>query len=110
MKPFRFNRRQGSSSPLGKAVAVAAVLLVGLLGYLSADPEAHEYFHPCSGHCDHECVVTSFAAGEGLFTVPLIGVKPIAAIVQRVHLQARESALESPEFLLLPICGPPLAA
>ena len=91
-------------------MGIAAVLIVGLLAYLAADPEANERFHPCAGHCDHECVVTEFAAGEGLYTVPVIQVKPVAAVVQRVHFQAREPVAESPGFLLLPICGPPLAA
>jgi hypothetical protein len=110
MKHLRFTLRKGGSSRLGKVVGVAAVLLVGLLGFLAADPEAHEFFHTDAGQCDHECVVTAFAAGEGLSVVPPIEIRPTSVVVQRVHFEARESLVESPGYLLLPICGPPSAA
>jgi hypothetical protein len=108
MKPFRFQHKKGSLSLFGKAVSVAAVLLIGLVAYLASSPEAHEFFHPDAGHEDHECVVTSFAAGEGLYLAPQIDLQPATVVVQWVHFEAVEVLRNSSVCLLPPVCGPPV--
>jgi len=110
MKHLRFQQKKGGCSLLGRTVCFAAVLLVGVLIYLSADPEAHGRLHPDADHCDHTCVLTAFAAGEGLYIVPRLEVRPAESVVRRVHFQTQESLRNSPDFLLLPICGPPSPA
>ena len=77
--PFRFQKKDGHSSIAGRAVGTAAVLLVALLVWLSADPEAHERFHHDAGAEDHHCVITDFATGEGFYLAPQIDLRPAAA-------------------------------
>jgi len=85
------------------------MLLVGLLAYLGANPEAHEFFHKNSDQADHQCVVTHFAAGEGLYLSPQVVVAPKALAVQRVLVPRREVTVESFDDFLPPACGPPSA-
>lgn len=82
--------------------------MVAVLVWLSADPEAHEYFHRDAGHGEHHCVITSFAIGEGYFLAPKIAARPAVAVFEAVHLDAREVFRERVDYVLLPICGPPL--
>ena len=89
---------------------MAAVLLVGLLVFLAADPEAHEFFHDHAKDADHACVVTAFATGESYYTLPVVSLPPDLTIVRVVHASARESLREPVSYRLLPICGPPSAA
>ena len=107
MKPLSFQKKNGTLSQAGKAVSVLAVLLIAVVMYLSANPEAHEFFHKDADHADHECVVTAFAAGEGLFTAPQIVVQPESLAIQRMDVVAKEVAQEALRNLLPPVCGPP---
>src|SRR5476649_2383217 len=79
--PLAFRRSRGRLSALGQAVGVAAALLVGLLVFLSVNPEAHEYFHHDANHGSHGCVVTEFAAGGAYALTPMVVVKPAAQAV-----------------------------
>ena len=85
-----------------------AVLLIGVLAYLAADPAAHERLHPDAGHEDHECVVTTFAAGEALYVAPQIVVRPMPVVVGRVEVAVQTVVLETTHDLLPPACGPPV--
>ena len=106
---FRFRRRDGHLSSLGQAAGLAAALLVGLLAYLVASPEAHEYFHPDAGTTHHQCVVTEFASGEGYTLAAIIVVQPAVVTAEVVVVTAVRPATAA-RFLLRPICGPPSAA
>lgn len=108
MKTYRFQQNDGGLSRFGKIVSLAAVLLVAFVSYLSVNPRAHEYFHKDAGHEDHECVVTAFAAGEGLYLAPEIELRPATVVVQWVHFVAGEIIRESSEGFLPPVCGPPV--
>jgi hypothetical protein len=108
MKPYRFQNNDGALSRFGKMVSVAAVLLVCVLSYLTVNPEAHEFFHPDADHAEHQCAVTAFAAGEGLYLAPHIEVRPMPVVAQSVHFEAREARRESLAYLLPPVCGPPV--
>lgn len=128
-----FFRHQSSGSRrrptrFGQGVASLAVALLGLLSWLAADPEAHEFFHPeaaaCStcGHAhesdatsrggadEHHCVVTAFAAGGtdlALFTdFVLLGLRQIAHLAPGVGVAARST----PRSRHAPSCGPPARA
>jgi len=107
MKPYRFQKKDGGLSRFGKLVSVAAALLVAVLSYLTVNPEAHEFFHPDADHADHQCAVTAFAAGEGLYLAPQIEMRPTAVVVERVHFVAGEVRRDSTAFILPPVCGPP---
>ncbi len=107
MRPLRFQHKDGSASLVGKTVSVLAVLLIATVMYLSASPEAHEFFHHDANHEDHECVVTAFAAGEAFYVAPQIVVQPTTVVVERVELAAVGIAGETPAGLLPPVCGPP---
>ena len=107
MKPVKFQRRDGALSHAGKAVSLLAVLLIMAVMYLSASPESHETFHKDADHGDHECVITAFSAGEGLYTAPQIVVRPEVVVIQRVEVTAKEVAQEALRNLLPPVCGPP---
>jgi hypothetical protein len=108
MNPFRFQRQDGSSSCFGRTTAVAGLLLVALLAYLSADPEAHERFHHDAGKDDHHCVVTDFAAGEAFFLAPRLTVRPaVTPLYEIVRGEAPEFFPRPVAFALLPSCGPP---
>ncbi|MSU67520.1 MAG: hypothetical protein EXS40_02945 [Opitutaceae bacterium] len=115
---------------LGRGVACLAVGLLGLLVWLAADPEAHEFFHPpqvaCAacGHAhaaplpepapadegDHHCIVTDFAAGctdLAVFAVfAFAGLRLAARGVSAVSFVAPRA----PRHRHAPSCGPPLAA
>jgi len=108
MRVFRFQGNDGNSSIVAKTVGVLAVSIVAVLVWLSADPEAHEYFHHDAGHEEHHCVITSFAIGEGFYLAPKIAARPAAAVFAAVHLDAGETLREPVAYFLLPICGPPL--
>jgi hypothetical protein len=110
MRILSFHRRNGRCTPFGRATGVLCASLVGLLIYLSADPEAHEQFHRDADQGDHACVVTAFAAGEAYYVAPVIEVRPQAVPVVHVAAAARSRPLESPRFLLPPACGPPARA
>jgi hypothetical protein len=107
MKPLRFQHKKGGLTLFGQAVSVAAVLLIGLVSYLTASPQAHEFFHHDAGHEEHQCVVTSFAAGEGLFLAPQIELRPTAVVVEWVHFASTEVLRDKVANLLPPVCGPP---
>jgi len=108
MNPFRFQRQDGSSSATARAVGVAAMLLVGLLAYLSANPEAHERFHHDAGHSDHHCVVTEFAAGEAFYIAPVLTLRPtLAVLFETAPAEAEDFLREPVAYVLQPICGPP---
>ncbi|HTZ19970.1 MAG TPA: hypothetical protein VMC06_03735 [Opitutaceae bacterium] len=108
MKSVRFQQNHGSLSRFGKVVSVAAVLLIAFISYLAVNPRAHEFFHHDADHPDHECVVTAFAAGEGLYLAPAIELWPTAVVVQRVHFGAGEVLRDAFARLLPPACGPPV--
>jgi hypothetical protein len=110
MKPYRFQQNDGGLSRFGKIVGLTAVLLIGLVSYLTVNPKAHEFFHHDSGHDDHECVVTAFAAGEGFYLAPQIEVRPTAFVVQTVQVVAREIVRDAFAGCLPPACGPPVEA
>ena len=111
MKLFRFQQQNGRSSSACRTVGLVAILLLGGLCYLAANPEAHERLHAAAGHEDHQCAVTAFAAGEGLYLAPVIEVRPRAALVEAVlPIAPLEALREAPAYLLLPICGPPVLA
>lgn len=110
MRSLSLRQKNGALSLLAKMVSVSAILFVGLLAYLSTNPEAHEFFHSDSDHADHQCVVTEFAAGEGLYLAPEIVFQPTAITVQCGHFSAREIRLELFDDLLPPVCGPPSVA
>jgi hypothetical protein len=111
MNPFRFLRNDGSTSPLARITGLVGILLVGLLVWLSADPEAHERFHPDAGKEDHHCVVTEFAAGEAYYLAPVIELRPTEALLYEVARSAPKEVLREPvAYVLLPTCGPPSLA
>jgi len=108
MNPFRFQRKDGSGSIAAQTTAGAAILLVALLAYLSANPEAHERFHHDAGQEDHHCVITEFAAGQAFFLAPEIEIRPAEEILFEIaHAEAKEFLREPVDYVLLPICGPP---
>jgi hypothetical protein len=110
MNPFRFLRRDGSISAVGRTVGAVAILLVGLLAYLSADPAAHERFHHDADKADHHCVITEFAAGEALYLAPTIEVRPTLAVLWESAAAAPPEIFRPPvDYILRPICGPPAA-
>jgi hypothetical protein len=104
---LRLVKRNGQLTLLAQGVSLLAVLLVGVLGYLSVNPQAHEFFHHGAGQGDHECVVTAFAAGEGLYVAPQVVPRPDRLVVERVAVIAREISRQSPDDRLPPACGPP---
>src|ERR1700704_6489090 len=81
MKLFRFQHKKGGLSLFGKTMSLVAVLLIGLVSYLASSPEAHEFFHPDADHADHDCAVTAFAAGGGVFLAPHIDPETSAPFV-----------------------------
>jgi hypothetical protein len=107
MNASRFQDRKGRISIFGRTIVLAAVSLVMLLMWLSADPEAHEHFHHDADKGDHHCVVTEFAVGSGHYVVPAVVVPPIEAGFGLVHFSADEVIRETVDYVLLPICGPP---
>lgn len=104
-----FRRINGESSALARTVGLLAVLLVMLLVWLSADPEAHEHFHHDADEADHHCAITEFALGEGYYLAPLIVVPPVPWRFEAVRFEAVEVLREPVDYALLPICGPPLS-
>ena len=84
--------------------------LVGLLVFLSVNPEAHEYFHHDANHGSHGCVVTEFAAGGAYALAPVVAVKPAALVVWAMAAAVEADRRQPVAFRLLPICGPPAAA
>lgn len=92
----------------GKTVSVLAIFLIGLVSYLTVNPEAHEFFHHDSDHADHQCVVTAFAAGEGLCSAPPVDVQPVAVVVGRSDVVAVEILRQALASRLPPVCGPPV--
>jgi hypothetical protein len=109
MKSLGFQSRSGECSILGRATILSAVSLVALLAWLSADPEAHEYFHHDADHADHHCTVSDFALGEGYYVAPQIVSAPTPLRLENVNCEAAEILREPVDFVLLPICGPPLS-
>ncbi|HEY3756971.1 MAG TPA: hypothetical protein VGL42_12540 [Opitutaceae bacterium] len=109
LKAFRFQRRDGTSTVAARVTGVAAVLLIGVLLWLSADPEAHERFHHDAGHEDHHCVVTDFAMGEGYFVAPTVVVAPVKRVFGVVQIAAVEAARVAADVRLEPSRGPPRA-
>ena len=107
MKHCRLQQNNGALSGLGRTVSVLAILLVGLVSYLAVNPTAHEFFHPDAGDTDHECVVTAFAASEGLFVPPQLDLRPASEVVRQIHLIAVEVQHDPLSRLLPPVCGPP---
>jgi hypothetical protein len=110
MKLVQFQQKNSGLSPFGRMVGLAAVLLVVTLAWLTVSPGAHEFFHHDSDHADHQCVVTTFAAGEGLYLVPQIEMRPASIVLQMVHIEIGGARRGSFACLLPPVCGPPLAA
>lgn len=86
------------------------MLLVSLVSYLAVNPAAHEFFHQDATHESHTCVVTDFAAGEGLFEAPVVVVRPEPAVVAHFFWAAPRLAPSVPAGLLPPGCGPPARA
>jgi len=108
MRPFRFHRKTGDLTLAGSSVAWLGVALIALLVWLSADPSAHERFHPdAAGGDEHHCVVTEFAAGEAYYLSPVIVVRPAETIAEVIQVRAIEAPRESADYVLLPSCGPP---
>jgi hypothetical protein len=110
MRLFRFHRSDGSSSIASRAIGTAAVLLIALLVYLAADPEAHERFHHDADESDHHCVVTEFAAGEALVLTVALVVQPLVLRFVRIHWVQIPALHATVDLLLQPSCGPPFAA
>jgi len=112
----------------GQGVAWLAVALLGVLSWLAADPEAHEFFHPeaaaCStcGHAhesdasptgradEHHCIVTAFAAGGTdlaiLAVFVLLGLRLLAHLAPGIDVVTRAT----PRSRHAPSCGPPARA
>jgi len=107
MTRFHFHRRNGSFPGLGTVVSIAAVLLVVLLGCLAVNPGTHELFHADAGQVDHDCVVTTFAAGEASFVAPLIVARPDQAFMRYESAESRQEPRQPVSDFLLPSCGPP---
>ncbi len=110
MKFLSFTRRNGRSTLFGRTMSVVSAGLLGLLIYLSADPEAHERFHHDADQGDHECVITAFAAGEAYYVAPVIEVRPQADLFVATNQVVESRRHGTPPFRLLPSCGPPAGA
>lgn len=104
---LRFQQRNGSSTLAARITGGVAMLLIAVLVWLSADPEAHERFHHDADHEDHHCVVTDFAMGEGYYVAPRIVVAPAGMVFEVVRFTVVEALREPVDYRLLPICGPP---
>lgn len=104
---LRFQQRNGSSTPAARITGSVAMVLIAVLVWLSADPEAHERFHHDADHEDHHCVVTDYAMGEGYYVAPRFVVAPAEMVFEIVRFTAVEALREPVDYLLLPICGPP---
>jgi len=109
MQAFRFQREDGSTSFIAKAVSAAGALLMILLVWLSADPSAHAYFHHDAGREDHHCAVTDFARGEAYYLAPVALIPPAETSFKRIHFEVVVLRPQPAAYLLLPICGPPLS-
>jgi hypothetical protein len=134
MTLLRFHRPGATRRPtlLGRAVAWLAVGLVGLLSWLAADAEAHEFFHPdaaghstcahghagcthglpadsekSTAHDEHQCIVTAFAAGAT--DVALVACFFFAGLrlTSRLAPAADSIARPEPGVRHAPSCGPP---
>ena len=104
----QFRRPDGSSAILARMAGAVAILLLALLVYLSADPEAHERFHHDAGHEDHHCVITDFATGEAFYLAPRFEVRPaVGVFFEVVPCEASDLLQEPVDYVLLPTCGPP---
>jgi hypothetical protein len=107
MKPIRFQDRKGRISIFGRTIGLAAISLVMLLGWLAADPEAHELFHHDADKGEHHCVVTEFAFGEGFYVLPAVFAPPAEADFWNAYFSVKETVWEAVDYVLLPTCGPP---
>ena len=109
MRLLRFHRKDGSSSTALRVVGTAAMLMIGLLAWLSVDPEAHERFHPDADEPGHHCVVTEFAAGAALVLTVAFRLLPLITHFVRVQWAQVEVRHPIVDLALLPSCGPPVA-
>lgn len=110
MNPFHFPAARGRLSRLERGVALLGAGLILLLGILAVDPGVHEFFHKEAGHLGHDCVVTDFAAGDGVFLAPVIDLRPRSIATVTVNLPARGVWRSRGELRLPPACGPPAGA
>lgn len=88
-------------------MAVLAACLVFTLGLLAASPSAHEFFHKGAVDEDHECVITAFAVGEGLFVAPVIDLRRTSTRTETIQFAAPTFLRSQSGLRLPPACGPP---
>ena len=93
-----------------RLLAAGCIVLVFCLGLLAASPVLHDRLHHAQAPtADDGCAVVLFANGV---SVPLVQIElPPAPAEWRKHdyLGATELLLDSPRYLLQPVCGPPVA-
>jgi hypothetical protein len=110
MRPRPSKGKSGKISLVNQTAAAVALFAIVVLMWLSADPGAHERFHPSAGQEDHHCVVTEFVIGGAYFIAPCIVREPDTLSFGRIACEAVECLPGQVDYRLLPICGPPQAA
>ena len=93
-----------------RLLAAGCIALVLALGLLAASPVLHgQLHHGQAPSPDDGCAVVLFANGVSV-PLALIEVPPAPAEWQKQdYFGATELLLDSPRYLLQPVCGPPIA-
>ena len=94
---------------LRRLMAAGCIVLVLGLGLFAASPVLHDQLHHGQApSADDGCAVVLFANGVSV-PLALIAVPPALVEWQKQdHLGSTELLLDSPRYLLQPVCGPPV--
>lgn len=92
-----------------RVIAAGCMMLVLALGIFAASPVLHDQLHHGQAPAaDDGCAVVLFANGVSL-PLALVAVPPAPAEWQKQdYFGAAELLLDSPRYLLQPVCGPPV--
>jgi len=94
---------------LQRFLAAGCIMLVFFLGLLAASPVLHDQVHQGQASAnDDGCAVVLFANGVAV-PLAMFAVPPVPMEWRKqVYVGAAELLLDSPRYLLQPVCGPPV--
>jgi hypothetical protein len=94
---------------LQRLLAAGCIAMIFVLGLLAASPVLHDQLHQGQAPAaDDGCAVILFANGVSV-PLDLIAVPPVPVEWQcEDYFGAADLLLDSPRYLLQPVCGPPI--
>jgi len=92
-----------------RLLAAGCIVLVFALGLFAASPVLHDQLHHGQASTtDDSCAVVLFASGVSVPPALIDAPQAPAAWWKQDYIGAADLLLDSPRYLLQPVCGPPV--